>query len=138
MSWLSHYTITSGLAPALIGGEGQPEEGGRLLPMSVFFGPISWGSSYCLGPPHFQWYDHPLHLPTHLHLGKCRDPLPSPQHLLLCPTQINTHNYFSFLFSISNSFQRLWNQSSQSLKAQSLRIRVLPDLILMKRKHTLL
>ena len=63
---------------------------------------------------------------------------PPPQHLLPDPTQINMQHRFSTLFPISNSFQRLWNPSSQGPKAQSLRIRAPPDLILTKRRHMLL
>ena len=64
--------------------------------------------------------------------------LPLPQHLLPDPTQIKLQQRFSILIPISNSFQRLWNPSSQGPKAQSLRIRAPPDLILTKRRHTLL
>jgi hypothetical protein len=67
--------------------------------------------------------------PYHLHLRSSPSYL-SP-HL-----QINTHNHFSFLFSISKSFQRLWKQSSQSPEAQSLRIRVPIELLPIKSKNT--
>lgn len=63
---------------------------------------------------------------------------PNTQHLLPHPTQISTHNCFSFLFSISDSFQELQNQSSQNPKVQSQRIRSRPDLTQTKRKHTAL
>lgn len=118
-------------------GERQSREAGRFLPMSVLSGSISpraqaivWGLHTPSGMTTL-WTS-----PTHLHLGEHRDLLPGLQCLLSCPTQINTHNRFSFLFSISDSFQRLWKQSFQSPKPQSQGIRVPPDLIPMKRKHT--
>lgn len=105
---------------------------------------FSWGSGYIV------WVFHapssmtpftPSPNPTHLHLGEHRDLLlgsPPLQRLVPHPTPINTHNRLSFLFSVSDSFQRLWSQSFQNPTAQSLRIKASLHLIPTKRKHMLL
>ena len=97
---------------------------------------------YCLGPSRLPGIWPSCLLPSLTSTWENTDTSsqarPPPQHLLPDPTQINLQQRFSILILIPNSFQRLWNPSSQGPKAQSLRIRAPPDLILTKRRHTLL